>query len=293
MRLLGIEDVSGLSASVAVAAMREVLRAHDEGRYLSPPRLSMSFGENRVLFGAGGAPDVALGLRVSGTAASPLEHVTVTWLPSGQIDAIIVGNELGARRTGAVSAVATDVLATPGALKVGILGSGRNGWAQVWGITGVRAISELRVYSPTKEHRDGFARRATRELELDARAVRTPQAAVEGMDVVILCTTSRTPVMDGAWVQDGAHVVSIGPKSSTAHEAPAELLERMSRVVSDAPDEIAAPFSDLAGLPMVSLGGLLASPDSARLAGEVSLFLYSGLGGADAAFARALAASIP
>jgi ornithine cyclodeaminase len=97
--------------------------------------------------------------------------------------------------------------------------------------------------------------------------------------------------MEASWVQDGAHVVSIGPKSATAHEAPPELLERMSRVVSDAPQEISAPLSDLAKLPLISLGGLLASAASPRIPGEVSLFLYSGLGGADAAFASAVAAS--
>jgi alanine dehydrogenase len=293
MRLLGSDDVARLRADVAVRAMQTVLRSHAEGTYLSPPRLSMGFGDNRVLFGAGGAPDGAIGLRVSGTAASPLEHVTISWLPSGEIEALIVGNELGARRTGAVSAVATDLLAVPGEVRVGILGSGRNGWAQVWGITGIRPVSQLLVYSPTDSHRRDFAERARSELGLDARAVESPREAVEEMDVVILCTTSREPVIEGAWVHDGAHVVSIGPKSSTAHEAPPELLERMSRVVSDAPDEIATPFSDLAKLPLVSLGSLLLSPESARLAGEVSLFLYSGLGGADAAFARAVAESAP
>lgn len=268
--------------------MREALRAHAEGTYLSPARLSMTFGETRVLFGAGGAPDGAMGLRISGTAASPLEHVTVTWLPSGEVDAVIIGNELGARRTGAVSAVAADLLAAPGALRVGIIGSGRNGWAQIWGLTGIRPVAQLLIYSPTVSHRTHFAERASSELGLDARAVETAREAVEGADIVILCTTSRTPVMESAWVNDGAYVASIGAKSSTAHEAPVELLERMSRVVSDAPEEIVSPLSDLGGLPLVSLGALLATPQSALGASEVSLFLYSGLGGADAAFARAV-----
>jgi ornithine cyclodeaminase/alanine dehydrogenase-like protein (mu-crystallin family) len=293
MRLLGDEDVRRLRADAAVEAMRSALRSHAEGEYLSPPRLSMTVGESRVMFGAGAAPDGAMALRVSGTAASPLEHVTVTWLPSGEVDAIIVGNEIGARRTGAVSAVAADLLAAPGAIRVGILGSGRNGWAQVWGLTGIRPISELLIYSPTDAHRTDFAERARNELGLDARAAGTAREAVERMDVVILCTTSRTPVMESDWVKEGAHVASIGAKSSGAHEAPPELLERMSRVVSDAPDEIASPLSDLANLPLLSLGALLAAPESSRLPGEVSLFLYSGLGAADAAFAQAVAASAP
>jgi hypothetical protein len=65
----------------------------------------------------------------------------------------------------------------------------------------------------------------------------------------------------------------------------------MSQVVSDAPDEIVSPFSELANIPLVSLGELLTTPQSSPATGEVSLFLYSGLGGADAAFARAVADS--
>jgi ornithine cyclodeaminase/alanine dehydrogenase-like protein (mu-crystallin family) len=90
-------------------------------------------------------------------------------------------------------------------------------------------------------------------------------------------------------VKEGAYVASIGAKSSNAHEAPAELLERVSQVVGDAPDEIVSPFSELASRPLVSLGELLAGAESSPATGEVSLFLHSGLGGADAAFTRAVA----
>ncbi len=65
MRLLGDEDVRRLRPDEAVRAMREALRSHAEGTYLSPPRLSMTLGESRVLFGAGQAADGAMGLRIS------------------------------------------------------------------------------------------------------------------------------------------------------------------------------------------------------------------------------------
>jgi ornithine cyclodeaminase/alanine dehydrogenase-like protein (mu-crystallin family) len=78
--------------------------------------------------------------------------------------------------------------------------------------------------------------------------------------------------MESAWVKDGAYVASIGAKSSSAHEAPAELFERMSLVVSDAPDEIVSPFSELASLPLVSLGELLTTPESRRKRGRCRSF---------------------
>jgi ornithine cyclodeaminase len=274
--------------------MREMLIAHANGAYLSPPRVSMMFGPERVLFSAGGNLDGAIGLRVSGTAASHLEHVAVSWLASGEIEAVILGNEIGARRTGAVAAVAADLLARPGEIRVGLIGSGRNGWAQIWALTGARPIQDLSIFSPTVEHRERFAERARIELGLSAQAVSSAKEAVVGMDVVILCTTSRNPVLEADWIQDGAHVTSIGAKTASAHEVPAQLLRRLSRAVSDALDEIDEPVTDLGEIPLVSLGTLLLAGQSRRGPEEVSLFLYAGLGASDAYFVQAVAkAQVP
>src|SRR5487761_1928713 len=141
MRVLGDLDVRRLGAREAVAAMREMLVAYADGDFQSPPRASMRLGAQRLLVGAGASPEGALGVRVSGPAASSLEHVMICWLATGEIDAVIVGNDIGARRTGAVAAVAADTFAPGGPVEVGIVGSGRNGWAQIWGLTGVREIT--------------------------------------------------------------------------------------------------------------------------------------------------------
>jgi len=273
--------------------MREMLVAYAEGDFVSPPRASMTVGSQRVLFGAGATADGDIGMRVSGPAASALQHLTVCWRASGEIDAVIVGNEIGARRTGAVAAVAADVCAPPGPVDVGILGSGRNGWAQIWALTGAREITGLSVFSPTREHREAFARRARDELGLAARAAASAEEAVAGRDVVVLCTTSRSPVVESVWLRDGVHVNSIGAKTAVAHEVPEQLLARMTRVFSDAPSEIDSPVSALAGLPLIELASLLKTKDPGPRVDDVTLFLYSGLGGADAYYAQTVARLAP
>lgn len=269
--------------------MREMLLAYADGTFVCPPRESMTVGTERVLFGAGVNSEGELGMRISGPAASKLQHLLVCWSPSGEVDTVIVGNEIGARRTGAVAAVAVDVCAIPGPIKVGIVGSGRNGWAQIWALTGAREITDLSVFSPTLEHRQAFARRARDELGIVASAASTAEEAVLGKDVVVLCTTSRSPVIESSWVKDGAHVNSIGAKSTVAHEVPEALLSRMNQVISDAPAEIDSPVSDLAGLPLVNLAALLTGSGQERGVDGVTLFLYSGLGGADAYYAQTVA----
>jgi ornithine cyclodeaminase len=288
MRVLTDADVRRLSPQDAVSAMREMLRSYVLGTYLSPPRVSMTLGNERVLFSAGGSVDGSMALRVSGTAASHLEHLAVSWLPSGEIEAVIVGNEIGARRTGAVAAVAADLLARAGDVRVGLIGSGRNGWAQIWALTGARSIVDLAIFSPTVAHREAFAVRARTELGLSARPVASAEAATREMDIVILCTTSRSPVIESSWVQDGAHITSIGAKTVSAHEVPSELVFRLTCAASDAPGEIVAPITEVAGIELTDLGTLLAAEQSARGPEELSLFLYAGLGASDAYFAQAV-----
>jgi ornithine cyclodeaminase len=248
----------------------------------------MTIGDSRLIFGGGGEPEGAIALRVSSAATARFEHVSITWDTEGHIETLVVGNELGSRRTGAVSALAADLLAAPGPLHVGLLGSGRNGWTQIWALTGVREVAGLSVYSPNPEHRERLAARARDELGIDARAVSGAREATEDNDLVILCTTSQTPVIDADWVRPGAHVTSIGAKSTRAHETPEALLGRLREVVSDAPDQLNSPISELARLPLVALGGLLKEGNRGHDPDANSLFLYAGLGAADAAYALAL-----
>ena len=104
--------------------------------------------------------------------------------------------ELGAARTGALGAAAVDALALPDAGVVGVVGSGRQAWTQLWAATAARRIAEVRVFSPTASHRDRFAERARAELGPRAAAVPDARSAVEGAGIVILATRSETPVIE-------------------------------------------------------------------------------------------------
>src|SRR4051812_45446794 len=76
------------------------------------------------------------------------------WAPGGGLAGGSGGVGVGAPRTGAVDAGAADGLALPDAYVVGVAGSGRQGWTQLWAATAARRIAEVRVFSPTASHRD-------------------------------------------------------------------------------------------------------------------------------------------
>ncbi len=117
--------------------------------------------------------------------------------------AIMDGRLITEMRTAAVSAAATKVLAFPAAKILAILGSGVQSRSHAKALQLVRNFEEIRVWSPTKEHAERFAK------EVGGKAM-SAEEAVRGADVVVTTTNSKTPVLKGSWLKPGCHVNAIG-----------------------------------------------------------------------------------
>jgi ornithine cyclodeaminase/alanine dehydrogenase-like protein (mu-crystallin family) len=117
--------------------------------------------------------------------------------------AIMDGRLITEMRTAAVSAVATKLLAAPDSRILAILGSGVQARSHVEALRLVRQFEEVRVWSPTREHAERFAK------EIDATAM-PAEEAVRGADVVVTATNSKTPVLKGSWLKPGCHVNAVG-----------------------------------------------------------------------------------
>ncbi len=127
-----------------------------------------------------------------------------------QLLAVVDYTSLNPFRVGASAGVGCRYLAPGGARTVGILGSSKQARAQLQAIQRtVPTLERARVYSPTAEHREAFAREVTEWLDLPVEAVATAQEATEGADIVGLANGSRTPVLELGWVKPGALVISI------------------------------------------------------------------------------------
>ena len=79
----------------------------------------------------------------------------------------------------------------------------------------VHRLRQVTVWSPNKERRDRFVAeagapvgRSTRRLAIGA--VDHAGEAVVGADIIVLVTSSPTPVLENGWVKPGAHVISVG-----------------------------------------------------------------------------------
>jgi thiomorpholine-carboxylate dehydrogenase len=117
--------------------------------------------------------------------------------------AIMDGRLITEMRTAAVSAAATKLLASPDAKILAILGSGVQARSHVEALRLVRQFEEIRVWSPTREHAEQFAK------EIGARAMSAEETA-RAADVVVTVTNSKTPMLKGAWLKPGCHVNAVG-----------------------------------------------------------------------------------
>lgn len=116
----------------------------------------------------------------------------------------------GNLRLAASAGLAARHLARPDARRVGLLGSGMISLPILQGLCAVRSIEAIDVYSPTPEHRLAFAERATRLLEVPVAARDAPEPVIEGADILVTATNSRTPVVTYDQLRPGAHVSSGG-----------------------------------------------------------------------------------
>jgi alanine dehydrogenase len=109
-------------------------------------------------------------------------------------------------------AIGAKVMARADARTVGMLGSGGMARDFARALKVVRPIERMVVFSPTKAHRERYAREMGEELGIPVIPVDDPRDAYRGADILASCTNSVVPVVRGAWLEPGMHVVSVSPE---------------------------------------------------------------------------------
>ena len=144
---------------------------------------------------------------------------------TGVLRAVLNASAITEIRTAAVSAVATRLLARPGARRVAILGSGVQGRSHAEAMRAVVDDIELRVWSRTPAHAEALA------LEAHALACETVEEALADAEIVCTCTAAGEPVVRLEWLSDGAHVNAVGSSVPSARELDAEVVAAASLFV--------------------------------------------------------------
>jgi ornithine cyclodeaminase/alanine dehydrogenase-like protein (mu-crystallin family) len=123
--------------------------------------------------------------------------------------AIINDGYLQVMRVGATSALAGKYLARPDSRVLGILGASNQAQGHARAYAAQFPLDLVKVFSRTPEERERFADEMSEELGIPFRAVGSAREAVEGSDIVAACTSSRVPVLEEAWIEDGSYTSSV------------------------------------------------------------------------------------
>ena len=228
--VLSHDDVHGLlDMESCIAAMEDVLAALARDELTMPLRFMVRSGSEQIMglmpaHRAGDAPLFSLKEIVvtPGNSARGLDpHQGGVLLHDGEtgfLQAVVNASAITEIRTAAVSAVATKLLANPGARHVAILGAGVQGRSHAVAMRAVVPDAELRIWSRTPAHAEALA------LESHATVSATVEEALDGAEIVCTCTSARDPIVRLAWLAPGSHLNVVGSSIAVARELDADVV---------------------------------------------------------------------
>jgi ornithine cyclodeaminase/alanine dehydrogenase-like protein (mu-crystallin family) len=136
--------------------------------------------------------------------------IFLTSIENGEPLAFINDGVLQHMRVGGDGGIGVKYMAREDAEVVGMLGSGGMARTHVLAFMAVRNIRKLQVFSPTRENREAFGAEMRAQHGLEVEVCDRPEAVYKGADIVAAVTDSAVPVMDGACLEKGQHILNIG-----------------------------------------------------------------------------------
>ena len=321
-RLLTEEDVKAvLTMDDLIATMTSALQRFSTGGVVQPVRSVVTVNEH-AFFGVmpayvRGTSDASLGAKLvtvfeSNTARGLPTHLASIALldpDTGALRALLDGRFITESRTGAVSAVTSRLLARQDASSLAIIGSGVQARSHLEALSRVHQLRQVTVWSPNKEHRDHFVdwcqtrvRHVSDTSLTPVKAVDHAGEAVVGADLIVLATSSPTPVLENNWVKPGAHVMSVGACRPNQREMDPALVKRGRLFVDSRAAALVESGDVVLGIHegrftadhiIAEIGELVAGGVGRRTENDVTIFKSLGLAvedvtAADVAYRRAV-----
>jgi alanine dehydrogenase len=243
-RLLTEAQVKSLlTMSDLITAMESAVARFSAGEVLQPVRTVLSVGPTHAFFGvmpAHIAQPASLGAKLvtvfndNHARGLPSHLATVVLLDpeTGALLAIMDGRYITEARTAAVSAVSARHLAREDAAELAIIGSGVQARSHLEALAEVRSLKRVRIWSPQPRSRDRFVEDMSGHVAARLEAANSARDATDGADLIVLATSSATPVIEDEWIAPGAHIVSVGACRPDQRESAPSLVAR-SRLFVD------------------------------------------------------------
>jgi ornithine cyclodeaminase/alanine dehydrogenase-like protein (mu-crystallin family) len=213
-------------------------------------------------------------------------------------EAILDGTALTAIRTAAVSALATEHLARPGAGRVVVFGAGAQARVHALAMCAVRPVEDVAIVGRDPARAEALVAEL-REQGVPARV--GDAGSLAEADIVCACTTSATPLFDGTLLPDGVHVNAVGAYRADLRELDDAAMARglvtvetRDGALAEAGDVVQAIAADaIAAEDLVELRDVVTGAAGRTSPDEVTIFKSVGLALEDLAVARAALSEDP
>ena len=250
--ILKESDISSMiSMSDIIEADKEALSIYSDHKSNIPLRSNLNIPEykGQCLFMNGyAAPAKALGVKIVSVYPEninkKLTSVPATMVlvdaETGMVNSLMDGTYLTRLRTGAISGLATDILARKDSKIFALFGTGGQAVTQLEAVLTVRKIEEVRVFDIFKDRAEEFAKKMSekfsKKFNVKIIAAESSDAAIDNADIITTVTTSKKPVFDAKKVKKNVHINGVGSYTPEMIEIPGEILVKANKIYVDTKD---------------------------------------------------------
>ena len=236
-----------------IEADRQALSIYSKGKANIPLRSNLNVPEynGQCLFMNGYVASAkALGVKIVSVYPKNIDKkltsvpatIVLVDVETGFVNSIIDGTYLTKMRTGAVSGLATELLARKDSKVFALIGTGGQAVTQLEAVLTVRKIELVKVYDLYFERAEAFAKQMQEKFgskfNVKIYATKTTDEAVEDADIITTVTVSKKPVINAEKVKKNAHINGVGSYTPETEEIPPEILMKASKIYVDTKDAI-------------------------------------------------------
>ena len=259
--ILKESDISSMiTMSDIIEADKEALSIYSSQKSNIPLRSNLDIPEykGQCLFMNGyAAPAKALGVKIVSVYPENINK-NLTSVPAtmvlvdaetGMVNSLLDGTYLTRLRTGAISGLATDILARKDSKIFALFGTGGQAITQLEAVLTVRKIEEVRVFDVFKDRAKEFAKKMTekfgKKFNVKIIAAESSDKAVENADIITTVTTSKKPVFDANKIKKNVHINGVGSYTPEMQEIPGDVLVKANKIFVDTRDGAINESGDL------------------------------------------------
>lgn len=152
---------------------------------------------------------------------------------SGQLLALLESSFISGVGSALTNALATDLLASPSAKTLSLVGTGAQGWLVLRFLMEMRVVEEVRLFDLNRGRSLRTAERLRKYEALRVVVCDSLNEAVSSSDMICCATWSEEPFLFPEMIKPGAHVTTIGSDLGGKREVSVELLRGSSFFCDD------------------------------------------------------------